>query len=256
MPPPRSTDASVRALPASSPMPWTRLTTPAGSPARVSTSCISSTRIAADSGLHSAGLWTTVHPAASAGRDLPRGQHERRVPGRDDADRSDRRAHRVVHVRVGRKRQSVACAGRAIGEEAEVLRGAQRGLAHVADWLARVDALDQRNLLRSHDDGVGDLVQQTAPRLAIDGAPGGKCGACGARGAIDVVGIAASDRAQRRVIGRRQVVEGACRFRGQPARRCGAVPASRQVAPARARQPRDWRRTSRQADSSCLRGGG
>ncbi len=54
---------SVSATPASSPKPWTRLTAPSGRPA----SCMISASSSAVSGLHSAGLWTTVQPAASAG---------------------------------------------------------------------------------------------------------------------------------------------------------------------------------------------
>ena len=53
----------VRALPATSPIPCTILTTPAGSP----TSCMILTSMAAVQGDHSAGLCTTVQPAASAG---------------------------------------------------------------------------------------------------------------------------------------------------------------------------------------------
>ena len=54
---------SVSALPASSPKPLTRFQTPLGSPA----SSAISTSSRAVSGDSSAGLWTTVHPAASAG---------------------------------------------------------------------------------------------------------------------------------------------------------------------------------------------
>src|SRR4051794_7499423 len=54
---------SVSALPASSPKPWTVLSTPSGTPA----SLTSFARIAAVIGDHSAGLCTTVHPAARAG---------------------------------------------------------------------------------------------------------------------------------------------------------------------------------------------
>ncbi len=49
--------------PVVSPKPLTALATPAGSPA----SAMISTSSRALSGLHSAGLWTTVQPAASAG---------------------------------------------------------------------------------------------------------------------------------------------------------------------------------------------
>src|SRR6476660_7215307 len=54
---------SVRALPASSPRPCTVLSTPSGTPA----SLTSLARMAAVTGDHSAGLCTTVQPAASAG---------------------------------------------------------------------------------------------------------------------------------------------------------------------------------------------
>ena len=54
---------SVSALPAPSPMPFTRFSTPGGKPA----SCAISASRRADSGLNSAGLWTTVQPAAKAG---------------------------------------------------------------------------------------------------------------------------------------------------------------------------------------------
>src|SRR4051794_10646043 len=54
---------SVSALPASSPKPCTVLSTPSGTPACL-TSCASRSAVTGD---HSAGLWTTVQPAASAG---------------------------------------------------------------------------------------------------------------------------------------------------------------------------------------------
>ena len=58
---------SVSALPASSPMPCTMLTTPAGRPCLRMTPSMIWLSSVADSGLHSAGLCTTVQPAASAG---------------------------------------------------------------------------------------------------------------------------------------------------------------------------------------------
>src|SRR5260221_4035638 len=54
---------SVSALPASSPMPCTVLRTPSGRPACLA-SLVSRSAVTGD---HSAGLWTTVQPAASAG---------------------------------------------------------------------------------------------------------------------------------------------------------------------------------------------
>ncbi len=61
---------ATSAAPACSPMPCTMLNTPSGTPASV---MISGSR-EADSGVHSAGLSTTVHPEASAGAELPRPQ--------------------------------------------------------------------------------------------------------------------------------------------------------------------------------------
>ncbi|MEY9226035.1 hypothetical protein ABH974_006458 [Bradyrhizobium ottawaense] len=54
---------SVSALPASSPKPWTVLSTPSGTPA----SLTSLDKMLAVTGDHSAGLCTTVQPAARAG---------------------------------------------------------------------------------------------------------------------------------------------------------------------------------------------
>ena len=70
------------------PGPTTTLTTPSGSPA----SSASSAKRSAVSGVSSAGLSTTVLPAASAGRELPRGDRQREVPRRDQRRR--RRAAR------------------------------------------------------------------------------------------------------------------------------------------------------------------
>ncbi len=59
----RSSGCATSAAPASSPIPWITLNTPGGSPA----SWASSASSEHDSGDHSAGLSTTVQPAASAG---------------------------------------------------------------------------------------------------------------------------------------------------------------------------------------------
>ncbi len=53
----------VSSRPVCSPIPLTRFATPAGTPAEA---MISASSMAVN-GLHSAGLWTTVQPAASAG---------------------------------------------------------------------------------------------------------------------------------------------------------------------------------------------
>ena len=59
----RASGFETRAAPTSSPIPWTTLKTPGGKPA----SAVRSARSEQESGDHSAGFRTTVHPAASAG---------------------------------------------------------------------------------------------------------------------------------------------------------------------------------------------
>ena len=68
------------------------MNTPSGSPA---SSASSPSRIAV-SGVSSAGLSTTVLPAASAGREAPAGDRHREVPRHDDADDAERLVERDV----------------------------------------------------------------------------------------------------------------------------------------------------------------
>ena len=112
--------------------------------------------------------------------------------------------------RVG-QRQAVAGARRAIGEEAVVLRPAQRGLRHVADRLAGIHALDQRDLLGARLDGVGDRVQDGAALGARHGAPGRERRGRSLGRRIDVGGIAGGDLRQHRVVDRAQRLEGLAR---------------------------------------------
>ena len=74
------------ASPTTRPSPDTMLSTPAGRPI----SCAASASMKALSGASSAGFSTTVHPAASAGRDLADHLVQRVVPRRDAADDADR----------------------------------------------------------------------------------------------------------------------------------------------------------------------
>ena len=116
---------SVRLLPAVSPMPCTTFSTPAGRPA---SSAISASRCA----VKRAPLGRFVDHAAAGrkrGRDLPRTQHERRVPRRDHAHRPDRSAGRVVDDVFGRGRDLAVVGARGlVGEEAEVRGAAQRSM--------------------------------------------------------------------------------------------------------------------------------
>ncbi len=164
---------SVSACRLVSPMPWTRLRHPGRQPRLVQIS----TSSRAVSGVHSAGLWTTVQPAARAGAIFHVDSMNGVFHGVIDADRADRLAHRVVQVGVGGQRQAVVRVRRAVGEEAEVLRAAQRRLAHEAARLAGVHAFDERDLVGARLDqrrrrgaaGGGD------PRRPARARPGTRC---------------------------------------------------------------------------------
>jgi hypothetical protein len=112
------------------------------------------------------------------------------------------------------QRQAVAGAGRAIGEEAVVLRPAQCGFGHVADRLAGIHALDERDLLGARLDGIGDGVQDGAALGPGDRAPrrerrGGSLG-----GGVDIRGVAGGDLGQHRVVGGAERLEGPARPAG------------------------------------------
>ena len=85
---------STSRAPAVEPGPATTLTTPSGIPA---SSAIFSNSSAV-SGVSSAGLSTTVLPAASAGAELPRRDRQREVPRRDQRHDAERLAERHRHA--------------------------------------------------------------------------------------------------------------------------------------------------------------
>ena len=97
---------STSRRPQTLPGPATTLRTPSGRPA---SSAIRSSSSAV-SGVSSAGFSTTVLPAASAGRDLPRGDQQREVPGHDQADHPERLAERHVDAAGDRDRLARAAA--------------------------------------------------------------------------------------------------------------------------------------------------
>ena len=146
---------SVRLLPADSPRPCTTLSTPGGKPGL---ECDLGQQV----GRERAPFGRLVHDGAAGRqrrRDLPRAQHERRVPGGDHADRADRMAGRVVHVIGRRQRQPVGGGRRPIGEEAEVGGATYGGGRHESHGLARVDTFGDRDLVCPFGDQVGDGVQ-------------------------------------------------------------------------------------------------
>ena len=138
-------------LPADRPGPATTLSTPSGSPA---SSAIRSSSSAV-SGVSSAGLRTTVLPAASAGRDLPGGDHQREVPGHDQPDDAERLAEGHVDAAGDRDRLPEQPLGRA-GVVAEGLDDHADLAAGVADRLAGVAGLEADQLLQLALERVGD----------------------------------------------------------------------------------------------------
>ena len=90
------------------------------------------------SGVSSAGLSTTVLPAASAGAELPGGDRQREVPGRDQADHAERLAEGEVDAAGDRDRVAEQPLGRArvvaedVGDHADLAAGVGDRLADVA----------------------------------------------------------------------------------------------------------------------------
>ncbi|MEY9415845.1 hypothetical protein ABIF69_002287 [Bradyrhizobium japonicum] len=200
---------SVRALPASSPKPCT-VEHAVGNTGFLDEPC-------QNRGRHRRPLGRLVHDGAARGQrrsDLPGREHERRVPRRDHADRTDRHAGRDIPVLVARRVLAIARLGALVGEEAKILGGADRGLGHEAMGLAGVDAFEHGDVVGIVLDRVGDAVQQLLPHRRSHVAPGlkgegGRSG-CG----VDVLGVAARDARKRGAIDRRFRFKGFARDRG------------------------------------------
>ena len=156
-------------------------------------------------GRHRRPLSGLVHHGAAGcecGGDLPGRQHERRIPRRDYADRSDRHPGRDVPMLLARRVQPVARLCAFVGEEPEVLGGADRGLGHEAMRLASVDALQHGDIVGARLDRIGDRVQQLAPLGRRHVAPRRKRCLGGFGGAVDVRRRAARHLRQHRVVDR------------------------------------------------------
>ena len=157
-----------------------------------------------------------VHDRAAGGQrrgDLPGREHERRVPRRDHADRADRHPRRNIPVLLARHVQAVAGIGAFVGEEAEILGGADRGLGHEAMGLAGIDAFEHGDVVGTVLDRIGDPMQQLLAHRRRHVAPGLEGQRGRRRGAIDIFGIAARDGRQHRAIDRRLRLEGLARDR-------------------------------------------
>ena len=101
------------------------------------------------------------HRAARAQRrrDLPCGQHERRVPWRNHRHRAQRHAVGDVQLVVAIQALTVARARRLVRVKAEVVCPAQRRLFHKAQCLAGVNALKESDLFGAFLNLVSDAVQ-------------------------------------------------------------------------------------------------
>ena len=144
-----------------------------------------------------------VHHGAARcqrGRHLPRAEHEGRVPGRDDTDRSDRLSQGVVQVPSRRQGQPVRCALSTVREESEILGGARRGLGHEADGLARIASLQESDLLAMGFDQVGDPVQQSFSLGPVRIPPVSKGGLRRPCRAVDLLRTAVRDGAEHGIV--------------------------------------------------------
>ena len=82
--------------------------------------------------------------------------------------------------------QTVTCRRRTVCEKTKILSTTHGGLTHVTNGLAGVDALDQRNLLRSRFDSVGDAVKQLTSRSTGHSSPLREYAGCCFNGQVDL----------------------------------------------------------------------
>ena len=141
-----------------SPMPCTMLNMPSGTPASVMISGSSD----ADSGVHSAGLSTTAQPGRERGRELPRLQHERRVPRRDQPGHPGRPAQHVAEL-AGLGERLLVLRDDHVGEVPEVLRRPRRLPLRLGDRQPGVERLQRRDPLAARLDPVRDPVEYLRP---------------------------------------------------------------------------------------------
>ena len=104
---------------------------------------------------------------------------------------------------LARRIEAVARLGAFVGKEAEILRGADRGLGHEAMRLAGVDAFQYGDIVGAILDRVGDAVQQLLAHGSGHRAPGFEGFTRNRGGAVDVLGSAAGNVCQHRAVDRR-----------------------------------------------------
>ncbi len=140
-------------------------------------------------GDHSAGLCTTVQPAASAGaifqvESMNGVFHGVITPTGPIGTRVETfQCSSLGHV------EAVAGVGAFVGEEAKILGRPDRGLGHEAMGLAGVDAFEHGDIVGAVLDGVGDAMQQLLAHRRRHVAPGLEGLRRRRRGAIDIFGV-------------------------------------------------------------------
>ena len=129
------------------------------------------------------------------GTELPRLEHERRVPRRDEAGDADRLAVHVVDLAAGHLVGVVGLGDDQVGEEPEVLGGATRLSERLRDRQARVERLQLRQLRVTRLDEVGDPVEHARALARQHPRPGSfvECALRRGDGGIDV-GLLAGGR--------------------------------------------------------------
>ena len=146
-----------------------------------------------EAGVCSAGLRTTQLPAASAGASFQHGHQDREVPRNDLADDAERLMEVIGdRVVVDLAERTFLRADRA-GEIAEMVdRQRDVGGGRLADRLAVVPGLGEREHLQIRLHPVGDLVEDLRPLGRARSAPGVLGGVRGVERGLDV---GASERA-------------------------------------------------------------
>ena len=147
----------------------------------------------------SAGLTITLLPAASAGATFQAAIINREVPRQDRTDDPDRLADdHAQRVAAGRRDRVVQLVGRLRVPAERLDRLRQVGLAAVGDRLARLERVDQRQLLGVLLDQVGQAEHHG---LALGGGAARPAAvveraAAGGDGQVDIGGVAGGDLGQ------------------------------------------------------------
>ena len=164
------------------------------------------------SGVHSAGLSTTVSPAASAGPIFQVASMSGAFHGVMSAATPD--GSQLTWFAWPRVSNSGWCefVDGPVGEEPQVVRDARHDAAAVAaQQRAVVHGLEVRELLEALLDEVGDAVQDRAAAIWAERGPSGERGSGGRNREVDLACSPAGDITEQGAVDRRMVGEGLLR---------------------------------------------